>query len=117
MLPCSVQKLRDRGERTLSGYLVYRQCECKSICVSEDWCECNSMYVSEDWCAALANMVHIIPSIPEYAISSTLRIYISATKDLAAEVDLLVKVGVGRALCCKNFIRNKMRLLQQLTKT
>ena len=54
--------------------------------------------VSEDWCAALANMVHIIPSIPEYAISSTLRIYISATKDLAAEVDLLVKVGVGRVL-------------------
>ena len=51
------------------------------------------MFVSEDWCAALANMVHIIPSIPEYAISSTLRIYVSATKDLAAEVDLLVKVG------------------------
>ncbi|XP_076448503.1 nephrocystin-3-like isoform X2 [Babylonia areolata] len=56
----------------------------------------------EDWCVALANMVHIIPSIPEYAISSTLRIYISATKDLAAEVDLLVKDYLLklRSLCC-----------------
>ena len=48
--------------------------------------------VSEDWCTALANMVHIIPSIPEYAISSTLRIYITATKELGAEVELCIKV-------------------------
>lgn len=48
---------------------------------------------TEDWCAALANMVHIIPSIPQYAISSTLRIYIASTKDLATEVDLLLNVG------------------------
>ncbi|PVD37428.1 hypothetical protein C0Q70_00018 [Pomacea canaliculata] len=55
----------------------------------------------EDWCAALANMVHIIPSIPQYAISSTLRIYIASTKDLATEVDLLLNEHLVklRSLC------------------
>ncbi|KAK3582860.1 hypothetical protein CHS0354_012470 [Potamilus streckersoni] len=45
----------------------------------------------EDWSTALANLTQIVPTIPEHALSNTLRLYISAPRDCQAEVDIFTK--------------------------